>query len=62
MAQFAITNDLNWTVSKRPLSFIGNGGIATPIAEKVAVVRDDTGSFLGTVSPDYETVQNSVLL
>ncbi len=62
MAQFAITNDLAWTVSKRPLSFVGNDGVATPITEKVAVVRDDTGSFLGTVSPDYETVQNSVLL
>jgi phage/plasmid-like protein (TIGR03299 family) len=62
MAQFAITNDLAWTVSKRPLSFVGNDGASTPITEKVAVVRDDTGSFLGTVSPDYETVQNSVLL
>jgi|694.fasta_scaffold60117_3 phage/plasmid-like protein (TIGR03299 family) len=62
MTAFAITNDLAWNVSKRPLFFTGNDGVATPIAEKVAVVRDDTGSFLGTVSPDYETVQNSVLL
>jgi phage/plasmid-like protein (TIGR03299 family) len=62
MAQFAITDNLNWTVSHRPLSFVGNDGVSVAIKEKVAVVRDDNGVFLGTVSPDYETVQNSVLL
>jgi phage/plasmid-like protein (TIGR03299 family) len=62
MTTFAITNDLNWTVSKRPLFFAGNDNQPTAITEKVAVVRDDNGAFLGAVSPDYETVQNSVLL
>ena len=62
MPAFAISNDLNWTVSHRPLSFVGNDGQPVPIEEKVAVVRDDTGAFLGTVSPSYETVQNSDLL
>lgn len=62
MAQFAITSDLNWTVSHRPLSFVGNDGMSIAIKERVAVVRDDNSAFLGTVSPDYETVQNSVLL
>jgi phage/plasmid-like protein (TIGR03299 family) len=62
MATFAITNDLNWQVEKRPLSFVGNDGSPVSINEKVAVVRSDTGAFLGAVSPDYEVVQNSVLL
>jgi phage/plasmid-like protein (TIGR03299 family) len=59
---FAITNDLNWTVSHRPLSFVGNDGASVQVDERVAVVRDDTGTFLGTVSPNYETVQNRDLL
>lgn len=59
---FAVTNDLNWTVSKRPLFFTGNDGSPVIWDEKVAVVRDDTGRGLGVVSPDYETVQNSDLL
>jgi phage/plasmid-like protein (TIGR03299 family) len=62
MATFAITNDLNWQVEKRALSFLGNDGSPVAINEKVAVVRSDTGAFLGAVSPDYEVVQNSVLL
>jgi phage/plasmid-like protein (TIGR03299 family) len=62
MTTFAITNNLDWNVSKRPLFFAGNDNQPTAIAEKVAVVRDDTGAFLGAVSPDYEVVQNNVLL
>jgi phage/plasmid-like protein (TIGR03299 family) len=62
MATFAITDNLNWTISHRPLTFKGNDGIPVPISEKVAVVRDDNGAFLGTVSPNYETVQNSDML
>ena len=59
---FAVTNDLNWSVSKRPLFFAGNDGKPVQWDEKVAVVRDDTGRGLGTVSPKYEVVQNADLL
>jgi phage/plasmid-like protein (TIGR03299 family) len=62
MATFAVTNDLSWTVSKRPLFFAGNDGQPTQWTEKVAIVRDDTGRALGTVSNDYEIVQNDTLL
>jgi phage/plasmid-like protein (TIGR03299 family) len=62
MPAFAVTNDLSWTVSKRPLFFTGNDGQPTEWTEKVAIVRDDTGRGLGTVSPDYEIVQNETLL
>jgi phage/plasmid-like protein (TIGR03299 family) len=62
MATFAITDNLSWDVEKRPLYFTGNDGSPVPVSEKVAVVRCDTGAFLGAVSPDYEIVQNSVLL
>jgi len=59
---FAVTNNLDWTVSHRPLFFTGPDGQPSQWTEKVAVVRDDTGKCLGAVSPDYETVQNSSLL
>jgi phage/plasmid-like protein (TIGR03299 family) len=62
MPAFAIANDLNWSVSKRPLFFSGNDGQPVAWDEKVAIVRDDTGRGLGTVSPDYEVVQNADLL
>jgi phage/plasmid-like protein (TIGR03299 family) len=62
MPTFAVTNDLSWTVSKRPLFFAGNDGQPTQWTEKVAIVRDDTGRALGTVSNDYEIVQNDTLL
>lgn len=62
MPAFAVTNDLNWTVSKRPLFFTGTDGQPVQWAEKVAVVRDDNDRGLGTVSPDYEIVQNETLL
>jgi len=59
---FAVTNNLDWTVSHRPLFFADNNGKPSKWGEKVAVVRDDTGKCLGAVSPGYETVQNSSLL
>jgi phage/plasmid-like protein (TIGR03299 family) len=59
---FAVSNDLNWTVSHRPLFFTGNDGQPAKWDEKVAVVRDDNGKCLGSVSPTYETVQNKDLL
>jgi phage/plasmid-like protein (TIGR03299 family) len=62
MPAFAVTNDLNWTVSKRPLFFTGTDGQPVQWTDKVAVVRDDNDRGLGTVSPNYEIVQNSTLL
>ena len=62
MPAFAISDNLDWSVSKRPLFFTGNDGQPVEWKEKVAVVRDDTGRALGTVSPDYEVVQNETLL
>ena len=64
MAQptFAVTNNLDWTVSHRPLFFTDNNGQPAKWEEKVAVVRDDNGKCLGAVSPGYETVQNQDLL
>ena len=62
MTSFAVTNNLDWTVSKRSLCFMGNDGELVKWPSKVAVVRDDNGKCLGAVSPDYETVQNQDLL
>lgn len=62
MTTFTISDNLDWTVSQRPLFFEGNDGNAVHWAERNAVVRDDTGYCLGAVSPLYETVQNSELL
>jgi phage/plasmid-like protein (TIGR03299 family) len=62
MPTFAVTNDLSWTVSHRPLYFTGNDGSPVQWEGTVAVVRDDTGRCLGSVSENYETLQNSDLL
>ena len=62
MPAFAVTNDLNWSVSHRPLFFTGNDGTPVQWEGEVAVVRDDTGRCLGSVSTNYETMQNSDLL
>jgi len=62
MTAFAVTDNLDWTVSKRSLCFMGNDGELVKWPSKVAVVRDDTGKWLGAVSSDYETVQNQDLL
>lgn len=59
--QFFVPNDLNWTVSKRPMTFDYNGQ-SIGIPNKFSVVRDDNQTFLGIVGPDYEVVQNSSLL
>jgi phage/plasmid-like protein (TIGR03299 family) len=59
---FAVTDNLDWTVSHRPLFFTGNDGQPTPWDGQVAVVRDDNGRCLGSVSTGYETVQNKDLL
>jgi len=62
MPSFTVSNDLSWTVSHRPLFFQRENGTTAEWPERVAVVRDDNERCLGTVSPDYETVQNSDLL
>jgi phage/plasmid-like protein (TIGR03299 family) len=62
MTAFAVTDNLNWSVSKRHLFFTGTDGQPVQWTEKVAVVRDDNDRGLGTVSPDYEIVQNDTLL
>ena len=62
MPAFAISDNLNWSVSKRPLFFTGTDGQSVQWTEKVAIVRDDNDRGLGTVSPDYEIVQNETLL
>jgi phage/plasmid-like protein (TIGR03299 family) len=62
MPAFATNDNLQWTVSHRPLFFTGNDGQPTQWDGQVAVVRDDTGRCLGSVSSTYETVQNQDLL
>lgn len=62
MPTFAVTDNLDWTVSHRPLFFQRANGTTAEWSERVAVVRDDNERCLGTVSPDYETVQNSDLV
>ena len=62
MPAFAITNNLDWTVSKRPLVFPLANGELNAVPDRYGVVRDDNDQFLGVVSRDYEVVQNSDLL
>jgi phage/plasmid-like protein (TIGR03299 family) len=62
MPAFAVTNDLNWTVSHRPLFFQRANGSTAEWPDRVAVVRDDNEVCLGSVSANYETVQNKDLL
>ena len=52
MPAFAISNDLNWTVSHRPLFYSKADGFVGEWPDRVAVVRDDTERCLGTVSPE----------
>ena len=62
MPAFAVTDNLSWTVSKRPLFFQRANGTLGEWDTKVAIVRDDTEVCLGTVSQNYESVQNTDLL
>jgi phage/plasmid-like protein (TIGR03299 family) len=63
MAQptFSKSDDLSWSVEKRPLYFTGNDGQPVAWPDKMAIVRQDTGRCLGSVSDSYEPVQNSDL-
>lgn len=60
MASFALNDSLDWTVSKRTLSYMTVDGLQQ-WGEKQAVVRDDNDVALGVVSPGYELVQNEDL-
>jgi phage/plasmid-like protein (TIGR03299 family) len=62
MPAFAVTNDLDWSVSQRPLFYQRNNGSLAECPDRVAVVRDDIDHCLGFVSSNYETMQNSDLL
>jgi phage/plasmid-like protein (TIGR03299 family) len=62
MPTFSVTDDLSWSVSKRPLFFQRGNGSISEWPDRVAVVRDDNERCLGVVSPDYEQVQNADLL
>ena len=62
VTNFAITDNLNWTVERRQLSYPSADGSLKPYFDRVAIVRSDNDVCLGVVSPDYETVQNDVLL
>ena len=46
MPAFAVSDNLDWTVSKRPLFFTGNDGRPVQWDQKVAIVRDDTNRGL----------------
>lgn len=62
MPAFAITDNLNWTVSNRPVASMNFQGEWEIDHSTRAVHRDDTDARLGYVSANYETVQNSDLL
>lgn len=62
MPAFAVTDNLNWTVSNRPVASMNFQGEWEVDPTTRAVHRDDDDSRLGYVSANYETVQNSDLL
>lgn len=62
MPAFSVTDNLDWTVSHRPLFFQRANGTTAEWPDRVAVVRDDNEVCLGSVSSNYETVQNADLL
>jgi phage/plasmid-like protein (TIGR03299 family) len=49
--------EMNFTVSARPLSFMGNDGQSIPIFDKVAIVRDDNDAIMSVMSDAYGIVQ-----
>jgi len=62
MPAFAITNDLNWSVSPRPTASLNSQGVWVADPDRKAIHRDDTDERLGYVSTGYEVVQNAQLL
>lgn len=61
MPSFSHQDDLSWMVEHRPLYFPDKEGNLVRFENRVAVVRADNEFPLGTVSEDYETVQNEAL-
>ena len=59
---FAVTDNLDWSVSQRPLFYQRANSTVGELPDRVAIVRDDTERCLGIVSSNYETVQNTDLL
>lgn len=59
--QFALNDNLDWAVTKRPIYFADENGVPVAYENKVAIVREDTGRPLGIVAPGYTPLQNSVL-
>ncbi len=52
--------EIDWTVSKRPLKYVGDNGEAVDMPNFFAVVRDTDGSVLNPcVSNTYDVLQNS---
>lgn len=49
--------EMNFTVSSRPLSYMGNDGQSLPVSDKVAIVRDDTDQILSVMGDAYGIVQ-----
>jgi phage/plasmid-like protein (TIGR03299 family) len=62
MTAFAITNNLDWTVSNRTVASMNFKGEWEVDPNLVAVHRDDNDFRLGYVSSGYESVQNEVIL
>lgn len=50
--------NLDWTVSKQPITVVGADGITEGMEDLRAVVRDDTGHALGVVRKSYQEIQN----
>ena len=48
-------------VEKVPLTYLGADGQPTELQSRVAIVRSDTKAELGSVSPNYEIIQNETL-
>lgn len=62
MTAFAITDNLDWTVSNRAVATLNFRGEWEVDPVTVAVHRDDNDARLGYVSSGYESVQNHTLL
>lgn len=59
--QFSISDNLDWSVSKRQLFFLDHTGAPVAYDQKMAVVREDNNCPIGVVAPSYEPLQNEDL-
>jgi phage/plasmid-like protein (TIGR03299 family) len=58
-ANAIVLASLNWEVLKRPLSYVAPGGRTRNADGTFAMVRSDTGAFLGVAGSQYTPIQNS---